>query len=509
MIKSIGLSKRRFLATAGAFAIGASVFRPIAGFSSEEQEYDVIIVGGGNAGLPTAITAARRGASVLIIDAAPILGGTLTMSGGRMSAAGTKLQKSLGIEDHPDIHFEDVMSLSRGTANPEILRLAVDRAANGFDWLMDQGFKPKDGLPVARGSTHAGQSRPRYVWHEDAGMGILNVLEDAINPLVSSGKIVTQLDTKVTSLDVTPDNIIQGVVGRTFEGEEKRWRGRNVVLTSGGYAANSKMFAELEGAKDYSQYSYPFCQGIGIELGLSVGGFLRGGENHLPSFGAIMASDEIPSNSMASLNHHPSNRETPEIWVNAEGQRFMAEDEDSIHEKELAVIKQPHERFWVVFNESMLKENTSPVRNWDTEQLEAAFNDDLPSFVKAPTLSKLGELAGIDASGLEKTVKSYNAAQKAGKDTAHNRKHMPTPIGEGPYYAIRVQSSQVLTFAGLAVDKELRVLRSDKTSVPNLFAAGEVIGAGQIMGRCYAGGMSVTPALSFGHWLGSELIPIS
>ncbi|MCH8183614.1 MAG: FAD-dependent oxidoreductase, partial [Proteobacteria bacterium] len=68
------------------------------------EPWDVIIVGAGTAGMPAAIFAAHRGASVLVLEAAPEVGGTLHLSAGQMSAAGSRLQAEKGIEDTPDEH---------------------------------------------------------------------------------------------------------------------------------------------------------------------------------------------------------------------------------------------------------------------------------------------------------------------------------------------------------------------------------------------------------------------
>ncbi len=498
------LSKRQFLASAGASALTASAVGGNA--QATANNYDVIVVGGGNAGLPTAIFAAQRGARVLIIDAADKLGGTLTVSGGRMSAAGTKLQKSMGIEDSPDILFDDVMQLSNGTANPDLLRLFVDHAAQAFDWLMDNGFNVQEGVPVRRGMTHAGQSRPRYVWSPDGGRGLLAVFNRVMEPLIESEQITVQLDTAVEKFELGPSGDIKGVVGRNDSGAKNTWYGRNVVLTSGGYTANSEMFSALEGTPDYSDGTYPYNQGIGIELGLSVGGYLRGGEDHLPTMGGIPQTDKIPGPIYAMIHQRPDERLPWEIWVNAQGDRFIAEDIDSIHKKELALIKQPHERFWVIFDHEIFTSAPPAVNRWTREKMEAAFNKDF-AFKKADSLYELAQVTGIDPVGLEKSVMDYNDAQAKGVDRL-GRKHMPAPIEKGPFYAIRSQSSQIISFAGLAVDDELHVLRSDLSSIPKLYAAGELLGAGQLMGQCYFGGMMVTPALAFGRLLGREIISL-
>ena len=98
---------------------------------------------------PPAFFAANRGARVLQIEADNRIGATLFWSSGQMSAAGTRLQESEGIEDCPDDHYEDAMRISHGAIDPALGRLAIDNAAETFDWLMDIGFEPLHGHPVA------------------------------------------------------------------------------------------------------------------------------------------------------------------------------------------------------------------------------------------------------------------------------------------------------------------------------------------------------------------------
>ena len=131
------------------------------GAANRMSKWDVIIVGAGTAGLTAAIFGARQGLKILVLDVAPKMGGTLHLSTGQMSAAGTKLQAELGIDDDADRHFDDIMRISRGTADRDIARLAADNAAATFDWLMDNGFDLRDGHPVD-GVAHEPYSRRRY-----------------------------------------------------------------------------------------------------------------------------------------------------------------------------------------------------------------------------------------------------------------------------------------------------------------------------------------------------------
>ena len=496
------LTKRQFIFGGGGLAATASI-RP-SHAKAADKEFDIVIIGAGTTGLPTAIFAAERGARVLILEAASYMGGTLLISGARMSAAGTKLQKSLGIQDSPDLHYEDVMNLSKGTVNADLLRLAVDHAAPLFDWLMDNGFEVAEGTPVKRGATHTGQSRARYVWGAQGGTSILEVLEREISPHIASGQVRIEFNTDVVGLEVSDSGTVDGVVARSENGVETTWYGRTIVLASGGYTSNSEMFAELEGTQDWADGTNPYSQGIGITLGRSASGFVRGSEYHLPNFGTIMYDDSIPSSRIANIIHYPPNRQPWEIWVNQHGQRFIQEDIESIDAKEHVMIHQPNERMWVVFDDEIFESAPPVVIRWTREDMVSAFNNEF-AFTKADTLGELAERTGIDAANLETTVSQYNAGQSQGKDQ-FGRQHMPLPIRKPPYYAIRVQTFNLVGCAGLAVDKDLRVLRSDMSAIPNLFAAGELLGAAATMGQSKFGGMIVTPALAFGRLLGRELI---
>ncbi|MBL8644178.1 MAG: FAD-dependent oxidoreductase, partial [Rhodospirillaceae bacterium] len=101
--------------------------------------WDVIIVGAGTAGLPAAIFAAQRGAKVLVVEASERIGGTLHLSSGSMSAAGTSLQRSKNIQDSPEQHFKEGLRINHGTGNKPMMRLWQDNAAAAYEWLVSIG----------------------------------------------------------------------------------------------------------------------------------------------------------------------------------------------------------------------------------------------------------------------------------------------------------------------------------------------------------------------------------
>ena len=108
----------------------------------------LVVIGAGMAGLPCAIRAADAGAQVTLIESADNVGGKLPRSSGQISAAGTRLQAEKGIIDSADDHFADVMRICHETADPNVVRLAVNHAAATVDWLQDIGVPFPPDHPV-------------------------------------------------------------------------------------------------------------------------------------------------------------------------------------------------------------------------------------------------------------------------------------------------------------------------------------------------------------------------
>lgn len=500
---SSGITKRDFIAS----VVGATAslaWSPKLFASRSGARWDLIVVGGGTAGLPAAIFAARRGAKVLIVEAGSVLGGTLFLSTGQMSAAGTQLQRSKGIDDSPQEHYDDVMRISEGTADPEMVRLAVENAADTFDWLMDRGFVPLPGHPV-KGFGHEPYSKDRYYWAEQKGQAILAVLNQELKPELKRGRVSVLLNTKAKELVQAPDGTVTGLVTVDQEDRVSHHLAQNLLLACGGYAYNPQMMEELEGHTKYGITSWPLSLGTGITLGTDAGGYVRNAELYLPSFGNVLANDVFPSARVASLNHHPERRQPWEIYVNVNGKRFVREDIPSVHAREMALLKQPGHRYWIILDDAILEAATPILRGWTRDELRSAFRNGKSMFYRADSLGKLGDKAGINSEELSITVAGYNVGRVAEKDEL-GRIHMPLPIDRPPFYAIRVQGDGVTSTGGLAVDRNLSVVRPDGSPIPNLYAAGELLGHGTFSGQSRCGGMSVTPALTFGRLLGQRLL---
>ncbi len=499
------LTRRTFLAsTAATLGLPGLWARAAA---AQVQPWDLIVVGAGTAGLPAAIFASRRSARVLLVDAAEDVGGTLHLANGQVSAAGTRLQRELGIDDSPDLHFDDVMRLSRNRADPSVIRLTADHAGETIDWLLDGGLVPLDGHPLTGASPgRLSYSARRYLWGANEGRDLLAVLRRELAPELAGGRVELQLNTRVDGLLMGTDGGVAGV-RTTVEGRTFSFRGRRVLLSTGGYAMNPQLFQKLVGQPAYAAGSYPHSQGDGLMLAISVGGWLRGQDLHRAGSGSILTKDRFGARVYARFDTVPQRRAPWEIWVNRHGRRFLREDEPDDDLRTRALVAQPELRYAIVFDRRILEQAPVGIRDWDHARLLDHFGQH-PMFSVGGSLDELAERAGLDPAGLRASVDAYNRALRDGGADPLGREHRPLPISEAPFYAITQLGSSATSSAGVVVDERLRVLRGDGAPVPNLYAAGEVLGSGATMGDGFAPGMMLTPALTLGRLLGERLIAL-
>ncbi len=460
---------------------------------------DVVVVGAGTAGLPAAIEAAAQGLRVTVIDKADRIGGTLWRSWGQLSAGGTSLQRRKGILDSPDLHFEDVMRISKNTADPGLVRLAVDHAPRTVEWLMAHDFDMDPDCPTVL-HFHEAYLLPRTYWGRNAGRSILDVLAREFEK-ACAGSATLELNTELVAIRVDGPDRVAGVTVRKPDGTLQDIDAQVVIVTTGGYAGNPELFPKLTEGAPLAGPADPNADGSGILAVVEAGGRVRGQDRFLPTYGGVLKSgstwETVHLDDFPVLT--PQSRQPWEIHVNVRGERFVAEDAPSVDLRERHLVEQPELKFWVVYDEAIRETAPALFPTWSAEELERAFASH-PSFTKADDLRELAKAAGIAPEGLARTVAEYNAAVATGQDPL-GRTHLPAPIAKPPFYAVLNHGTVLKSPAGVVVDNELRVVTSGG-AFQNLWAAGEVIGGSTLSGKAFVSGMSVTPALSFGRLLG-------
>jgi fumarate reductase flavoprotein subunit len=501
-----GTTRRSFIG--GSAILLAGIGRGGFAAAAREPDYDVIVIGAGTGGIPTALFAAERGARVLLVDKASSIGGTLHWSTGQIAGAGTVFQQRLGIEDSADAHYDDIMRINRGTSDPTLTRLTVDHAGATINWLAQHGYEVMDGHPVT-GIGHDHFTTRRYQQGIKSGLSIIEAFQPSLQRQIDAGRVELMLDTEVMDLVQQGDGgAILGVVARSATGGLRDYRGRSTVIATGGCASNPRLFEDLHGVPLYAQTAFPTSTGQGLLLGLGAGAWLRGGDKYTSLPGLVPREHRYPTTMYAYAPLYTPKRQPWEILVNAHGERFAREDHPSVDHIEHGVLAQPGQRHWAIYDQAMLEQSSPIIPDWTRERL-AAEHETHPMFQRANSIEQLALQAGLHPRNLARTVTEYNARIERGEADAFERLHRPLPIAKPPFYAIEMQGWTLVSFAGLAVNERLQVTKPDGQAIPNLYAVGEALGAGSTSGNAYTNGMLVTPAITFGRLLGQNIMPVA
>lgn len=456
----------------------------------------IVVVGAGGAGLAASLEAVRAGARVLLLEAGDQVGGSTARAGGVVYAADTAVQKARGIEDSVDELINYYETVSHHELERRLVRRSAEETRELIPWLEELGitWEPSRlyvaGLEYkARGHMPSGNTR---------GLGPAGgaMIVSALLTALEQTDVEIRTGTRVDELLVS-DGRVAGV--RTQDGGEIP--ADSVILASGGFGASAEMlrehWPEAVQHDDWHWYLGPDTNlGDGVRMGLALGGELRGYGGTLletPNFGRLNDAFTPPWLT----------------YVNRKGQRFVDET-DTYCVMPHVIARQPGGICWAVFDEGALvtvgeKEFLDPYglgvdleSNWTVAMLRRQI--EAGKVLTADTLAGLADLAGIDAAGLEVTAEQWNADVALGHDSAFEKRADPMlPIATPPFYAVELRPAIIgITFAGLRIDADARVLDRAGRPILGLFAAGEV--AGGLDGAVYAGGgTSIGNALAFGR----------
>ncbi len=265
----------------------------------------------------------------------------------------------------------------------------------------------------------------------------------------------------------------------TAGGKTKYFKARKaVIITSGGFGRNAEMVAEFApDMVDCVPVMPPSHMGDGLKMGLAVGAATKDiGKAVAPAWPVDAVTH---SNALRALNFGG-------IMVNAKGQRFADESyPDSFYGPMTGAGMQQSGGYFIIWSDKTRKDILAAGEAY----AKGGGKDFMLALerckqMKATTLEKLADIAGIDAKGLSKTIEKYNSdIDKKGYDTVFGRRvqkgGIPTPIfklDKGPYYAVRCVTSTTSMKGGLKINGKGQVLNQYAEPIPGLYAAGEVTG---------------------------------
>ena len=431
--------------------------------SDSNSIVDLLVFGGGMAGMSAAARASSEGASVVLVEKGDAIGGSAMYAGFIWTAPTVEVMR----EVNPD-------------ADPALSAQLVDGFGEGVDWVRSLGVHVADPVTVlgyGRGSQ-----------------------TDMANYLLACERLVRERGEVLTGFSARRLLIEDGaVVGAEVEnraGEQRVIRARSTLLATGGFGGDPALRAEHINplAENLPLRANTHSVGDGLRLGLSAGAAF--GPPNAGFYGHLIPSKVAYSNpyEFTDLTFYHSEHG---VLLNLEGKRFCDETIGD-HLNTLYVLDQPEARALLVYDqrvhdEWMMAPYVEGVEPLDKFQLayrrsaRAAVADDIEEFEALP------EEWGYPGPAARDTLLEFNRQCEAGNPSP-GRKLDAAPLVRPPFYVIEVIPAITFTFSGLRIDPQARVLNESGEVIPGLLAAGA--DAGGVFNRAYAGGLAC--ALVFG-----------
>ena len=483
-----------------------------------QEQFDVIVVGAGNAALSAALSATEHGASVAVLEKAPeyLRGGNSYFSGGLFRFVYNGIDDILEIipditeeeRDNMDVgsyphakFYEDLMRVTEGLSDPELAQVLVGQSLPTMKWLQQQGVRWV--LAYGRQSfRHEGKYRfwgGLIVEAVGAGKG----LSDQEFEIAERRGVSIMYQTKADKLHIDVQGNINGITVRGPEGY-REMRTRSVVLACGGFEANAEMrtrylgqgweLAKVRGTK--------FNTGDGIRMALDIGaqsfGHWSGSHAVAWDMNAPPTGDRVIAD-LFQKHSYPFG-----LIVNVEGKRFVDEGADlrnytyAKYGKE--ILKQPQRVAFQLFDQKV------------KHLLRDEYFIPQASLVEAGTIEELAEGMSVAPEALAATVRDYNAAVQPGEfnptelDGKHTegveppKSNWALTLDEPPYMGYAVTCGLTFTFGGLRINAQAQVQDTEDRLIPGLYAAGELTGG--IFYNNYPGGSGLTVGAVFGKIAG-------
>jgi tricarballylate dehydrogenase len=485
------------------------------------DQYDVIVVGGGNAALCAALSAREAAARVLVLERSPEeeSGGNSRFTAGlfRVAYSGVDDLKTL----IPDLSAEEITNTDFGTYTEEQF---LDDMARVTEFRCDPDLTEilvKQSLPTAQWMRSRGV-RFTAAWGRQAfriggrfkfwgGLTLEAVgggpgLVDSLTQIARKSGIEIRYRARALSL-VTDDAGVHGVVVR-HEGRTTTLSARAVVLAAGGFQANTEWrtrymgpgweLAKVRGTR--------FNTGDGIRMALDAGAAAHGNwsgchavawERNAPEFGDLAVGDGFQKHS------YPWG-----VYINADGKRFLDEGADfrnyTYAKYGRIILQQPRQFAWQIFDAKVKAQLRDEYRIRQVTKRTGSTLEELVS-----------KLEDTDQQAALRELKAYNAAVrtdipfdpnvKDGRCTeglAINKSNWANTLDTPPFEAYAVTCGITFSFGGLRISNDAQVISSDGAPIRGLYAAGELVGG--IFWFNYPGGSGLTNGAVFGRIAGAS-----
>lgn len=434
------------------------------------KNYELVIIGGGAAGLSAAWTAMENGVkSIALVEALKKTGGNSALAGGFLYALDTPHLEGSGVNNAVeelkaalDFHHYDYV-------NPALLRRWLNETKNTIAWLEERGF-PFKLSELGEGYTHIMADSPGVAWFH-------KILRPLTEELQEKG-VDFYYETNAAELLVN-NGAVCGVRGETASGEVLELGAKAVLLACGGFLSDKeklrKYFPQYY-AED-SFYQVVPARGNGIELAAGAGAKLNMECTLVKEAGMCFTPGPGRPGRMFAA---PGT-----VFINKLGRRYVDESLWNQNYSANGLLMQPDQVGYAVYSRETLEyvmDQTWPFDFRSEKEVNLAYiakaSEKGVECRYGETLEELAQWMGAPAEALKQTIADYNSYCETGVDLefVKDKKYL-LPLQSGPYLAVKIRPMYIDTIGPVVVDENLRVLDKDCRPIPGFFAAG-VITAG-------------------------------
>jgi tricarballylate dehydrogenase len=450
-------------------------------------EADIVVVGGGNAGLCAALTARESGASVVVLECAPIeyRGGNSrhTRNMRCMHPAPTDVLTDAYTSEE---YFDDLRRVTGGDTTEELAKLVIQKSLETNRWMQRYGVRFQASL---QGTLHLGRTNAFFL---GGGKALMNAYYSA----AANRGIRVLYNAEVTDLEISGGRFKRGRI--RLNGGSQDFRAKALVVASGGFEANLDWLQEAwgEAARNFIVRGTPYNKGTVLKMLLNAGAQAVGDPKQCHAVAIDGRAPKYDGGIVTRLDCVPLG-----IVVNKSGERFYDEGED-LWPKRYAiwgrlVAQQPGQIAYSIID----------------SKVKGLFMPSVFPPIRAQSIPDLAGSLGLQPEKLEATVCRFNETAQPGtfnhqvlddcrtEGLTPAKSHWAQRIDQPPFYGYPLRPGITFTYLGVRVNEraEVQGFAPDR----NIFAAGEIM-AGNILGKGYLAGFGMTIGSVFGRIAGKE-----
>ena len=450
---------------------------------------DVLVLGGGNAALCAALCAREAGASVLVLEVAPIdsRGGNSRHT--RNLRCMHDAPEDVLVEHYrEDEYWDDLWRVTGGRTDPLLARTTIQESARVRPWMRAHGVRFQ---PSLGGTLHLGRTNAFFL---GGGKALLNAYYRSAHAL----GVQVRYQAEVIGLEIERGRFVAALVRQ--HGCTERIAARVLVAAAGGFESNLEWLRDAWGppADNFIIRGTPFNRGVVLRALLDGGAAQVGDATQCHAVAIDARAPKFDGGIVTRVDCVSLG-----IVVNRNAQRFYDEGEDFWPKRYAIwgrlVAQQPEQIAYSIIDSKALGRFMPPVFPGERGQ----------------TIEELADKLSLDCAALRATVDDFNAAVRPGtfdhavlddcvtENLAPPKTHWAQRVDSPPFLGFPLRPGITFTYLGVKTDGRARILMDDGAVSPNMFAAGEIM-AGNVLGQGYVAGIGMTIGTVFGRIAGTE-----